>query len=236
MKKEILIPTCVKESLQRRGRFLQEENRVDENPDNTPINEAPQMPQIQPEEDAINQEPITNTPTNENKNLAPNLNDFQYRNDAPYPEITNAFPSLFEVKQLKWLNYGRNGELTAINTYLYQYFVLKNDFLELANSLREISVVEMEHFERLGDAIVLFGGNPNLTDGRGNVWTGRNVALLNRPREILIANIKAEEKAICEYQKAAARTQNQSLKELFERIIQDEQNHIMIFNELLARV
>ena len=236
MKKEILIPTCVKESLQRRGRFLQEENRVDENPDNTPINEAPQMPQIQPEEDAINQEPITNTPANEDAEFAPISGDFQYRNNTPYPEITSAFPSLFEVKQLKWLNYGRNGELTAINTYLYQYFVLKNDFPEIANILREISVIEMEHFERLGDAIVLFGGNPNLTDGRGNVWTGRNITVLRNPREILLANIRAEERAICEYQQAAARTQNQSLRELFERIIQDEQNHIMIFNELLARI
>ena len=111
---------------------------------------------------------------------------------------------------------------------------MQNDYPEIATALREISVVEMEHFEKLGEAIVEFGGNPNLTDGRGNVWTGRNVLQLRNPRDILIANIRAEERAICEYQRSAARTQNESLRALFERIIEDEKNHIIIFNELLG--
>ena len=226
MKQEKLIPTCIKETFERRSRTLREEDNNER--------EDFELREIQPNDESSNNQPITTPPESEAGSEPQNSNEFTYRVDGEYPEITDIIPSLFEVKQLKFLNYSRNGELTAINTYLYQFFVLQNDYPEIATALREISVVEMEHFEKLGEAIVEFGGNPNLTDGRGNVWTGRNVLQLRNPRDILIANIRAEERAICEYQRSAARTQNESLRALFERIIEDEKNHIIIFNELLG--
>lgn len=226
MKQEKLIPTCIKETFERRGRTLKEEDNNER--------EDFELREIQPNDESSNNQPTTTPPESEAGSEPQNSNEFTYRVDGGYPEITDIIPSLLEVKQLKFLNYSRNGELTAINTYLYQFFVLQNDYPEIATALREISVVEMEHFEKLGEAIVEFGGNPNLTDGRGNVWTGRNVLQLRNPRDILIANIRAEERAICEYQRSAARTQNESLRALFERIIEDEKNHIIIFNELLG--
>lgn len=154
--------------------------------------------------------------------------------DEPYPEITNAEPSLFEVRWLKWLASSRKSEFSALNTYLYQFFVLRKAFPEIADTLRRISIVEMEHFEKLSNAIVAFGGNPNLTDGRGNVWTGRNVSNLRNVREILNFNIRAEREAIETYEDAILKTRNESLQDLYKRIIEDEKIHISVLESLLS--
>lgn len=151
----------------------------------------------------------------------------------PYPEIENAIPSMFEVRLIKLNNFSRRGEFSAINTYLYQHFILAEDFPEVANMLRQIAVVEMKHYELLSEAVVKFGGNPNLTDGRGNVWTGRNVLQIRNLRDILLADIKLEEEAIKNYETSTLKTQNQSLANLFLRIAEDEKLHVTALKNLL---
>ena len=137
-------------------------------------------------------------------------------------------------KILKRLAAGRCGEFTAVNTYFYQYLVLKNLYPEIAEALRQISIVEMMHYEMLSEAIVDFGGDPTLTDGQGNVWTGRNVNRERDVRRILQDNIRAEENGIRRLELAASRVSNISLSELLLRIVEDEKNHILVLNNLLA--
>lgn len=245
MLKQRIIPTCIKEMYERKNKIYREEERTNE-PEGQE-NQNNEMPINDPVNPDLDTSPSDNTTAPSQPNqpqpaqpIAPteptditNPANFVYSSNEPYPEIENASPSLYEVKLIKWQVSSRNSEFSAINTYLYQYFILQDEYPEIATALKEISEVEMKHFDLLSEAIVDFGGNPNLTDGRGNVWTGRNITQLKNPREILLSNIKAEEKAIKDYQIATSKTFNPSLAALFERIILDEQNHIMIFNELL---
>ncbi|MCI5797098.1 MAG: hypothetical protein MR024_00465 [Firmicutes bacterium] len=254
MLKQTIIPTCKKEIYERKSKIKREE----ENPENvgdpaetpvTPTEPQPTTPEVPdqaqptgtdaPQQPTMPQQPTTSlpeTPTQPQQPLSPSQPDasnFVYSSNEPYPEITNAYPSMYEVKLIKWQVSSKDSEFSAINTYLYQDFILQDEYPEIAEALRQIAIVEMTHFDLLSEAIVDFGGNPNLTDGRGNVWTGRNIVQLKNPREILLSNIRGEEKAIRNYQIAAAKTCNASLAALFERIILDEQDHIIIFNELL---
>lgn len=242
MFKQRIIPTCSKESYERASKIKREEEnevREPEQPNEPATQPTPplQEPVQEPDTPITNppaQEPVLpETPTNmPNQNQTPESR-FIFASTEPYPEITNAYPSMYEVKLIKWLTASKDSEMSAVATYMYQNYILQDEYPLIADTLKHIAIVEMSHLDLLSEAIVDFGGNPNLTDGRGNVWTGRNVLQFRNPREILLADIRAEEKAIRDYQIAASKTCNASLAALFERIIIDEQDHIIILNELL---
>ncbi len=261
MFKQRIIPTCSKERYERTSKINREEEN--ENTEREPINQEPaqrnepttqpvppsQEPVEQPVQEPQQREtvpPTTNQPVQEpttapeqpettpNQGTTLDPTRFIFASTEPYPEITNAYPSMYEVKLIKWLAASRDSEMSAVATYMYQSYILLDEYPLIADALKQIAIVEMRHLDLLSEAIVDFGGNPNLTDGRGNVWTGRNILQIRNPREILLTDIKAEEQAIRKYQLAASKTCNASLAALFERIIIDEQDHIIILNELLS--
>ena len=239
MLKQRIIPTCSKERYERTSKIKREEEnevRAPEQPNEPATQPTPplQEPVQEPVQEPIQEPVLPELPADiPNQNTTPDTARFIFASTEPYPEITNAYPSMYEVKLIKWQTASRDSEMSAVTTYMYQSYILQDEYPAVADALKQIAIVEMTHLDLLSEAIVDFGGNPNLTDGRGNVWTGRNVLQLRNPREILLADIRAEEKAIRDYQIAASKTCNASLAALFERIIIDEQDHIIILNELL---
>lgn len=173
---------------------------------------------------------------NQNGEGQPNKKETQnsiFESNDPYPEITAELRNQKDIRTLKALTFGRDGELTAILTYIFQHTVLPNDLGTLKEILRQIAIVEMKHYEALSEAVVKLGGTPTLTDGRGNVWTGRNVSSITNPKRILEANAKREREAIAAYNRAARETENESLSLLYKRIAEDEKLHLEIFEKLL---
>ncbi len=166
----------------------------------------------------------------------PKPDEFIFASGDPYPQVVEVIPNRSDVRTLKSLTTGRNGELIAILTYLYQQYILEGDYPFIAQTLKQIAEVEMEHYELLSKAIVLFGGDPNLSDGIGNVWTGRNVSTIKNVTRILKEDIQKEQLAIDLYARAAKETNNASLAELYLRIAKDETLHIQILNKLLTLV
>lgn len=173
---------------------------------------------------------------NQNGEGQPNQKETQnsiFESNDPYPEITAELRNQKDIRTLKALTFGRDGELTAILTYIFQHTVLPNDLGTLKEILRQIAIVEMKHYEALSEAVVKLGGTPTLTDGRGNVWTGRNVSSITNPKRILETNAKGEREAIAAYNRAARETENESLSLLYKRIAEDEKLHLEIFEKLL---
>lgn len=185
-----------------------------------------------------NQNPSQNNEqeTNQNGEGHPNKKEKQnsiFESNDPYPEITAELRNQKDIRTLKTLTFGRDGELTAILTYIFQHTILPNDLETLKEILRQIAIVEMKHYEVLSEAVVKLGGTPTLTDGRGNVWTGRNVSSITNPKRILETNAKGEREAIAAYNRAARETENESLSLLYKRIAEDEKLHLEIFEKLL---
>lgn len=173
---------------------------------------------------------------NQNGEGQPNQKETQnsiFESNDPYPEVTAGLRNQKDIRTLKALTFGRDGELTAILTYIFQHTVLPNDLGTLKEILRQIAIVEMKHYEVLSEAVVKLGGTPTLTDGRGNVWTGRNVSSITNPKRILETNAKGEREAIAAYNRAARETENESLSLLYKRIAEDEKLHLEIFEKLL---
>lgn len=187
---------------------------------------------MQVDVDPNNNQPVQNTAPESSAKLTPSF----YESTLAYPEIVSAFPNRANVRLIKNLAYGRSGELSAILTYIFQKVLLPDDFENFKSDLEQIAIVGIKHYNALSTAVVAFGGIPTLTDGRGNVWTGRNIDTAIDPRKMIINNIQREEKAIDEYVRASKQTENESLLQLFLKIEEDKKLHLEIFKNLADKI
>lgn len=128
-----------------------------------------------------------------------------------------------------------DSETTAIMTYTYQSYVVRQFDEDIADILMRISMVEMRHHKALGNLIVDLGGDP-IIGGQGRFWTGRNVCYARGLKEMLYSDIEAEEKAIEEYKRSIELIQTEGIDTLLNAIIEDEQTHITALKEILEYI
>lgn len=99
-------------------------------------------------------------------------------------------------------------------------------------------MAEMMHLEKLGELIVLLGGNIDFTarlrNGRQMLWTPEYLTLPENAKRMLLADIEAEQAAINQYQLHIGMIQDDCVNAVLTRIIMDEEYHIMILKALLA--
>lgn len=160
------------------------------------------------------------------------ITNIKLRGNTPYPQIANATNDAKTVQILKDLLASKDGEMVAIMQYFYQASISQQSNQDIADILQEISIVEMEHMELLMNAIIAFGGNPKYSNAQGQPFNSNYVNYSATLKGILDANIKNEECAIKNYYRAQEIVSNGSLKELFARIIEDEQLHLQAFKIL----
>ncbi|MFQ6752110.1 MAG: ferritin family protein [Clostridia bacterium] len=165
-----------------------------------------------------------------------NFEDIRVRIDKPYPEIVEAVESKKTVAVLKNLATARHSELSAILQYTYQSVISDQVSEEIAGIIEEIGIVEMMHLDMLMHAISEFGGVPKYEDSQGQLYNTSGINYTMKLKEMLDDNINAERMAIEAYKQAKTMVQNNSLKELFDRIIEDETRHIEIFKTIRDNV
>jgi len=157
----------------------------------------------------------------------------KYTVDLPYPEITPT-TDLRTARMLLDDFAGQDSELSGINQYVYQHLVT-GEYEELSKVLKGIALVEMKHFEMLGDAIVNLGGDPVFTSSRGRPWTALYLKYIKNPKLIILMNIQGEKTGIKGYRQSIEMTNNTQVKKLLERIILDEELHLQILEKMLAK-
>ena len=155
-----------------------------------------------------------------------NLENIIVKGNEPYPEIVGASKDLFTAGIIKNLATARVGELKAILQYNYQSIVADKIEEDIARIFQEIGIVEMMHLDMLMRAETAFGGDARYEDSQGNIFNTGLINYSTKLKDMLDYNLASEYKAIEAYQSAINRVKNESLKELFERIIQDEKKHI----------
>ena len=165
-----------------------------------------------------------------------NLENLNVRVDKPYPEIVDAKEDFQTVAILKNLANDRNSELRASLQYVYQSAIANRVDDVIASIFEEIGIVEMMHLDMLMHAISDFGGNPKYEDAQGIMFNASMVNYTTKLSEMLENNIKGEQMAIDAYRSAINRVQNESLKQLFARIIEDEQLHIEAFKRIRSNI
>jgi len=135
---------------------------------------------------------------------------------------------------------GRDGELTAVLQYVFQSIVLGNcGEKEFAHALIKIAVEEMHHMEILGTLICKLGAPPVFTACPPypvGYYSASSVNYVRGVRQMICADICAEENAICCYERILCAVQNCKVAEIITRILEDERRHLFIFNQMLHSV
>jgi bacterioferritin len=130
-------------------------------------------------------------------------------------------------KVIDLLNAARSRELGAITQYMVQHYELEDtDFGKLAKKMKEIGIQEMKHAEAFAERILFLKGTPT-TKPDGEVKKGQTI------EEMLTTDIGLETQAIKMYNESSllcAQEKDQVSKELFEKILGEEEDHFNFFD------
>lgn len=155
--------------------------------------------------------------------------------NAPYPSVENVRKNPTDAKKLMNLYGGKISETGAVLTYAYQSYIVKKENPELASMLKQVALVEMKHHELLGTAIYNLGGLPVIA-GRNAYYFAAWQNYSVRPEEFLAQNVREEEATIREYERVGKLLTAPEVRELLERIAEDEKLHVKLFSESVAKM
>src|SRR5690349_13313785 len=126
-------------------------------------------------------------------------------------------------KVIALLNEALKEELTAINQYFLHAEMCENwHYSRLGDYIKKQSIDEMKHAEVLIERILFLDGTPSMTEGM-QLKVGANV------REQLESDLKLEIDAVAMYNRAveaAREASDNASRELFERLLKDEEEHV----------
>lgn len=153
-----------------------------------------------------------------------------------YPTVQVEKPNKEYAKILLQDYAGSVSEETAIHNYLYQHFVEGMENEEFADLAKTVALNEMTHLGLLGETIKLLGIDPKFytiqaVSKKETPWTSLYVSYPNNLLDMIQLNIESEKKAILKYEMHKEIIQDQYIQELLSRIIQDEKEHIRLFEE-----
>ena len=171
------------------------------------------------------------------------LNDYSDVKEI-FPKITVSYLPQEILVMLKRMYAGNKSEFTAITQYTYQSFVLWRD-IKLSNVssiMEQIAKCKMMHYEVLAKILVKCGidpkncvyidGNPNLCD----FWKASSVVYEKSLVKMFESNLALEQRQINEYKEIVDKTDNENLKDIIQRMIQDEDTHLIYFNSVLSEL
>lgn len=136
-------------------------------------------------------------------------------------------------KVIEVLNKARSMELYAISQYMNQHYGLDDqDYGQLAAQVRKIAIAEMRHAEDFAERIKDIDGEPT---------TALDAAVIKRQdvRAIFQFNADVESDTIKKYNefiKICREQGDQVSANLFERIIDEEQEHFNEFDDIDSHI
>lgn len=175
---------------------------------------------------------------NGNPSPAPKNNPIPAADSSPYPKISITKQNPRYVQMLISGFSSPHGELTAIQQYLCQSWVFEKSQKELSQIFKRIAMVEMHHFDLLGQMICALGGTPKLQYFKQNhpiPWNGNMLLYNQNIKQILQHNIVAEQGAIQFYLKSSRTIGDECISKILYRIALDEQLHLEILKDYLNK-
>lgn len=158
----------------------------------------------------------------------------------PYPP-TRVREKNQGVANLLSIDYcGSVSEMSAITQYINHENRLSCDKCSVAKTILGIAMAEMIHLQKLGELIFLLGGKIEFTakyrDEKQKMWTPEYVNIKENAREIIFANIESERLAINQYKIHIRMIKDDYINEILNRIIKDEEYHIMVLQALIKEL
>lgn len=154
----------------------------------------------------------------------------------PYPPIETESKNTRYARAMLSNMGGQNSEMTAVGMYFYNHLVTHPNLKEISEVYHKISMEEMRHLEIFGQLAVQLGADPRLWEHQRGYWTPNYISYQQDVKIILKTSISSELNTITKYEKQIKIIEDRNIKAILLRIIEDEQKHVKLFEELLARV
>ncbi len=157
--------------------------------------------------------------------------------EFPYPPIRVKCRNMTYAELLSVDYCGSVSELSALTQYINNESRLSREHCDIARMLLEIGVAEMMHLQKLGELILLLGGELDYTaryqNGKSCRWTPEYLTLPARMSEMIQVDIEGERAAIKQYRMHIGRMDDEYVNAVLARIIKDEEYHILLLQTLL---
>ena len=159
--------------------------------------------------------------------------------DLPYPpvQVTGKNPAYANLLSIDYC--GSVSEMSAITQYINNENRLSYSKCPVAKTILGIAMAEMMHLQKLGELVFLLGGNVDFMAKYQNgakLWTPAYLAIPENPGKMIMADIESEKAAIKQYRLHIKMIKDGCVNAVLERIIKDEEYHIMLLQALLKEI
>lgn len=154
---------------------------------------------------------------------------------APYPEIQVEGASPMCARAMLSNLGGSASEMSTVAQYFYSSTVLKTSCPKASEYFHRIAVVEMRHLSIFAELAFLLGGDPRLwsyVNGRAAYWNASVLTYSHELPVLLNRALMGENRTITEYRRLAGDLPDPCIKAVLERLILDEEKHVVIFRQL----
>ncbi len=162
----------------------------------------------------------------------------QYQSEKAYPPVAVQGKNAAYAREMLSNMGGINSEMTAVASYFYNHLVTRPDYAEVSDAFHRISMVEMHHMEIFGELAGLLGADARLWEfrqGQTRYWSPCYVDYCRELRPLLRTALQGELAAIRKYRYQAQTIRDGSIVAMLGRIIEDEEQHVKIFEQLLTK-
>lgn len=160
--------------------------------------------------------------------------------ELPYPPIRVRNENLTYANLLSIDYCGSVSEMTAIAQYINNENQLAAARCPMAKALLGMAIAEMMHLQKLSELIILLGGKVDYTakfrNGDWKIWTPEYLHIPEQTRQMLQADLEAEQATMEQYQTHIEMIADNYINDVLERIIKDEEYHVMMLQFLMNEV
>ncbi len=157
--------------------------------------------------------------------------------DRPYPTEEGVCPDAYSLRVISPAYASPAGELNAVLQYMYHYHhFVANGYNEPAKVIESIAVAEMFHLKLLGATVLALGAAPVYTFNPPCLFNFYSAKFVTYSRSLVCMaedDVRAEKQAIHDYERMLRALKNAKVKEIIERILDDERLHLAAFEEIL---
>lgn len=162
------------------------------------------------------------------------MNIEKYHANLSYPVVNGLN---YNKVQAMLLMEGYSGQFSELSTVIqYSYHKIKSmKNREIAETLQGIFLVETHHLELLGNCINQLGMDPRYyiyLNQKPIVWQADVVNYATSVKEMVLADIEGEKRAVQYYIETAKIIDNEKIAKLLLRLSEDEKLHVEIFTNL----
>ncbi len=160
--------------------------------------------------------------------------------ELPYPPVRVKNENLTYANLLSIDYCGAVSELTAIAQYINHENCLAASQCPMAKALLGMAISEMMHLQKLSELIVLLGGKVDYTaklrNGDWRMWTPEYVHISSLTKQMLQDDLDAEQATIEQYRVHIGMIADDYINDILERIVKDEEYHVMMLQFLMNEV